>query len=154
MSYSTRMKKLTIALVLLASTAFAGEVITRGAAVPKDAKAVALTTVLENPDAYTKEAVVVEGVIAASCTRKGCWMQLAPAEDAHGGVRVTFKDYGFFIPLDSKGMKARAEGVAVVKTLSKAEADHLEEEGATITRRKDGSAVEVSFVANGVELTR
>jgi len=147
------MQKLTIALVLAASTAFAGEVITRGAAIPKDAKAVALATVLENPDAYTKEAVVVEGVVAASCTRKGCWMQLAPAEDAHG-VRVTFRDYGFFIPLDSKGMKARAEGVAVVTTLSKAEADHLEEEGAKIKRREDGTAVEVSFVANGVELTR
>jgi hypothetical protein len=147
------MKKLTIALVLLASGAFAGEVITRGAAISKESKAIPLATVLENPDAYTKEAVVVEGVVAASCTRKGCWMQLAPAEDA-AGVRVTFKDYGFFIPLDSKGMKARAEGVTVVTTLSKAEADHLEEEGAKIARRKDGSAVEVAFVANGVELTR
>ena len=147
------MKKLTIALVLLASSAFAGEVITRGAAIPHDAKAVSLATLLENPDAYTKKAVVVEGVVAASCTRKGCWMQLAPAEDAQG-VRVTFKDYGFFIPLDAKGMKARAEGVAVVTTLSKAEADHLEEEGAKIARRKDGTAVEVAFVANGVELTR
>lgn len=80
-------------------------------------------------------------------------MQLAPAEDA-AGVRVTFKDYGFFIPLDAKGMKARAEGVAVVTTLSKAEADHLEEEGAQLKRREDGSALEVAFVANGVELTR
>jgi hypothetical protein len=147
------MKKLTIALVLIASTAFAGEVVTRGAAISKDAKAIPLATMLENPDAYTKEAVVVEGVIAASCTRKGCWMQLAPADDAQG-VRVTFKDYGFFIPLDSKGMSARAEGVAVVKTLSKAEADHLEEEGAKLKRRDDGSALEVSFVANGVELTK
>jgi hypothetical protein len=78
-------------------------------------------------------------------------MQLAPAEGGDG-VRVTFKDYGFFIPLDAKGMKARAEGVAVVKTLSKAEADHLEGEGAKIKRNEDGSAVEISFIANGVEL--
>ncbi|HEX8253544.1 MAG TPA: DUF4920 domain-containing protein [Thermoanaerobaculia bacterium] len=147
------MKKLSLALVFVASTAFAGEVITRGAAIPKEAKAIPLAQVLEAPDAYTKDAVVVEGVIATSCSRKGCWMQLAAAEDAQG-VRVTFKDYAFFIPLDAKGMKVRAEGVAVVKTLSKADADHLEEEGAKLKRREDGTALEVSFVANGVELTR
>jgi hypothetical protein len=147
------MKKLSLALVLFATTAFAGEVITRGTAIPKDTKAIPLAQVLASPDAYTKEAVVVEGVIAASCSRKGCWMQLAPAADAQG-VRVTFKDYAFFIPLDAKGMKVRAEGVAVVKTLSKADADHLEEEGAKLVRQKDGTALEVSFVANGVELTR
>jgi hypothetical protein len=147
------MKKLLPLLLLLATSAFAGDVITRGSAIAKDAKSVALATVLENPAAYTKDVVVVEGVIAAACERKGCWMQLASAEGGPG-VRVTFKKYAFFIPLDAKGMKARAEGVAVVKTLSKAEADHLEEEGAKLTRNKDGSALEVSFVANGIELTR
>src|SRR5437870_7995411 len=110
------MKKL-IAVLLFATSVFATEAITRGAAVSKDAKAIPLATVLENPNAYTKDAVVVEGVIAASCTRQGCWMQLAPSADKGArSVRVTFKDYGFFIPLEAKGMKARAEGLAVVKT--------------------------------------
>ncbi len=148
------MKKLLFAL-LIATAAFAGDVITRGTAIAKDAKAIPLATMLEKPDAYTKEPVVVEGVIAASCSRAGCWMQLAPsnAEDAPS-VRVTFKDYGFFIPLDAKGMKARAEGVAVIHTLSKSDADHLDEEGARLIRNEDGSASEVTFVANGVELTK
>lgn len=149
------MKKLfATALVLFAAAAFASDdVITRGATISKDAHAVPLADVLARPEAYTNEAVLVEGVIAASCTRKGCWMQLAPAE-GNESVRVTFKDYGFFIPLDAKGMSARAEGVAVVKELSKAEADHLESEGAKLTRKEDGTAVEVSFVANGVELRK
>jgi hypothetical protein len=148
------MKKL-LSVLLLATTAFAGDVITRGAAVSKETKAIPLATVLEHPESYTKDAVVVEGVIAASCSRQGCWMQLAPSsEEAAKSVRVTFKDYGFFIPLDAKGMKARAEGVTVVKTLSKADADHLEGEGAKLTRKEDGTALEVSFVANGVELTK
>ena len=80
-------------------------------------------------------------------------MVLAPAMDKDG-VRVTFKDYGFFIPLDSKGMKARAEGVTTIKTLSKKEADHLEGEGAKLNRNADGTANEVSFVASGVELRK
>jgi hypothetical protein len=147
------MKRLTIALLLLATTAFAGETITRGAAISRDAKAVPLTEVIAHPDAYTKTAVVVEGVVATNCERKGCWMQLVPAEGKQG-VRVTFKDYGFFVPLDSKGARVRAEGVATVKTLSKKEADHLEEEGARLLRNEDGTAREVSFVASGVELTK
>jgi hypothetical protein len=148
------MKKLALALLTIlfvATTAFAAEVITRGTAIPKDAKAVPLAAVLAKPEAYTKEPVVVEGVIAASCTNKGCWMELGTGEGEQT-VRVTFKDYGFFIPLRAMGMSARAEGIAVVTTLSKADADHLEGEGATLKRNEDGTAQEVAFIANGVEL--
>jgi hypothetical protein len=148
------MKRLATALLLIATTASAGEVITRGAAIPRDAKALTLATVLESPDDYTKDAVVVEGVITTACERKGCWMQLADGKEGSQAVRVTFKDYAFFVPLDSKGMKARAAGVTTVKKLSKRDADHLEEEGAKLKRNADGTANEVSFVANGVELTR
>ncbi|HVE72162.1 MAG TPA: DUF4920 domain-containing protein [Thermoanaerobaculia bacterium] len=146
------MKRLVLPLLLLATTAFAAETITRGAAISRDAKSVKLAEVLANPDAYTKTPVVVEGTVTTACERKGCWMQLAA--EGKPAVRVTFKDYGFFVPLDSKGAAARAEGVTVVKTLSKKDADHLEEEGAKLTRNPDGTAKEVSFVASGVELTR
>ena len=152
------MKRITlIATLLVATIAFAGETISRGAAIAKDAQAVPLATVLASPAEYMKTPVVVEGVITNACERKGCWMQLKPLPSTTSGdqnVRVTFKDYGFFVPLDSKGMKARAEGVTTVKKLSKQEADHLEEEGAKLKRNEDGSAIEVSFVANGVELTK
>lgn len=140
------MKRILV-LLLIAASAFAGETITRGTAISKDTPVVPLATVLESPAEYSANPVVVEGVIGAACERKGCWMQL-------GDMRVTFKDYAFFVPLDSKGMKARAEGVTSVKKLSKKEADHLEEEGAKLKRNEDGTAVEVSFVASGVELTR
>ena len=145
------MKRLTIALLLFATAATAGEIISRGAAVSRDAQPVPLAKVLASPDDYTKNAVVVEGTVTTACERKGCWMQLG---DGDQNVRVTFKDYAFFVPLDSKGMKARAEGVTTVKKLSKADADHLEEEGAKLKRNADGTANEVSFVASGVELTR
>ena len=144
---------LTLLVLAVAFAAFAGDVVKRGAPIAADAKALPVAKVLETPDAYTKDAVVVEGVVQAACERKGCWMQLAP-KAGEAGVRVTFKDYGFFVPLDSKGMQVRAEGVTVVKTLSKAEADHLEGEGAKLTRNADGTAKEVSFVANGVELRK
>ena len=140
------------ALVAVAMSALAGDgVIRRGAPITAGAAPVAIATVLESPADYVKEAVVVDGVIAQACTRKGCWMELVPAA-GKPGMRVTFKDYGFFVPLDSKGMRARAEGVTKVRTLSKREADHLAEEGAKLSRTADGTAREISFVASGVEL--
>jgi hypothetical protein len=126
------------------------ETIRRGAPIG-DAQAVALSTVLQNPQAYTRNPVVVEGVVDRACTTKGCWLQLAPAAGEEG-VRVTFKDYAFFIPMNAAGMKARAQGIMTVKRLSKKDADHLAAEGAKLTRNPDGTATEISFVASGVEL--
>jgi hypothetical protein len=147
------MRKMLLALTLVATTAVADDVIKRGAAIPPDGKVVPLETVLENPSDYVKTPVVVEGVIEKGCTRKGCWIQLAP-ESGKQAMRVTFKDYGFFVPLDSKGLDARAEGVTSIKVLPKKEVDHLESEGAKFTRNADGSANEVSFVASGIELRK
>ncbi|MEO8034757.1 MAG: DUF4920 domain-containing protein [Acidobacteriota bacterium] len=137
--------------LLVATTTFAGEVVKRGAPVPAS-KPVPLATVLDSPGTYTKDAVVVEGVIEKSCTNMGCWMELAPATGKKS-IRVTFKDEKFAIPLTAKGMQARAEGVTKIHTLSKSEADHLAEEGAKLKRNEDGTADEISFVATGVELT-
>jgi hypothetical protein len=149
------MKKLLplLVFILIAATASGDQVIKRGAAIPSDTKAVPIAEVIARPADFAKNPVVVEGVIAKACTDKGCWMELAPAAGMPG-VRVTFKDYAFFVPLDCKGMNAKAEGVATVKTLSKKEADHLEGEGAKLARNADGTANEVSFVANGVELRK
>lgn len=142
---------LTLVLLTIATTIVA-EVVKRGAPL-SDAKPTPLAAVLASPEKYAKNPVLVEGVIESVCEMKGCWMELAP-EAGKAGIHVTFKDYGFFVPTDSKGMKARAEGVVTVQTLSKEEADHLEHEGATIVRNPDGTARQVAFVANGVELTK
>ncbi len=146
------MKRLA-AILLLATTALAGDVVTRGAAISKDTKTVPLAQVLDKPEEFTKAPVVIEGLVETACQNKGCWMQVVP-EAGKAGMRVTFKDYGFFVPKDSKGWKATMEGSVTVKTLSKDEADHLAGEGAKLNRAEDGTAREVSFVATGVVLTR
>ena len=140
-------------VLLIATVAFAGDIVVRGAAISKDAKRVPLAQVLETPQDFTKEPIVVEGLVEASCQNKGCWMEVVP-EAGKAGVRVTFKDYGFFVPKEVKGMTARMEGIVEVKTLSKEEADHLAGEGAKVNRAEDGTAREISFVATGVELRK
>ena len=128
--------------------------LTRGEPI-KGAKALKLADVLAKPQAHDGKTVLVEGTVRKACERKGCWMELASGTgDKNPGVRVTFKDYGFFVPLDSAGSQARVEGVLKVAELSDSRAQHYESEGAIVPRGADGKPREVQLVATGVELRR
>jgi hypothetical protein len=118
--------------------------------------AVALTDVLKSPDKFADQTVTVEGDVRSACTRKGCWMELSSSRDAAApGCRVTFKDYGFFVPIDSAGSKARVEAKVQSKLVKASMVTHLEEEGAKFAAKEpDGSAHEVRLVASGVEMWR
>ena len=121
----------------------------------QSADAVALAQILSRPDQFANQTVTVEAQVRKACTRKGCWMELAEStRDGTPGCRVTFKDYGFFVPLDSAGARARVQGKVEVDTLSAAAVRHYEEEGAAFAKAPDGTAREIRIVATGVELTR
>lgn len=126
----------------------------RGAPIGKSKK-VSINSVLKDPAKYAGKTVRVDGVIVRSCKMEGCWAELAQNKDSKS-VRVKFKDHAFFIPLQSAGAKARAEGVFSVKTMSKAQVDHMiEEDGASFANRNaDGSVTEISFEASGIELKK
>ena len=135
-----------------AKPAAAGWTLTRGEPL-KGAPAVTLAELLGKPQSHDGQTVRVEGQVRRACTRKGCWMELASG-DKGAGVRVTFKDYGFFVPVDSAGSAARVEGVVKVMELSNYMARHYEAEGAIVPRGEDGKPREVQLVASGVELRR
>ena len=85
------------------------------------------------------------------CSKKGCWMRLALDTDKETMVR--FKDYGFFVPLDSQDKEVIVAGKAFIKETSVDELRHYaedagksEEEIAKITEPKR----EFAFEANGV----
>ena len=129
-----------------------GWVLTRGAKL-QGAPELTLATLLENPSPHDGKTLRVDGTVRKACSRAGCWMELAT--DAKGpGVRVTFKDYGFFVPLDSAGSQARVEGVVKVAELSEGAARHYSSEGAIVPRGTDGKPREVQLIASGVELRR
>ena len=113
-----------------------------------------LARILDNPDSFAGKEVRVEGVVKRACTKKGCWMEIATGQGQEPGCRVTFKDYGFFVPKDSAGAKATLAGTVQVKTLSQKEVAHFEGEGAKIAKAADGTAKEIRIVATGVELSR
>jgi hypothetical protein len=112
--------------------------------------------VLKTPDAFADKSITVEGDVRRACTRKGCWMELSEGQDASApGCRVTFKDYGFFVPTDSAGSKAKVEARVESKVIKPELVAHMESEGAKFAdKAPDGSAREVRLVASGVELWR
>jgi hypothetical protein len=86
------------------------------------------------------------------CQSKGCWMKLDMGFDE---IKVTFKDYGFFMPKNIAGEEVIVEGVAFIKEMSVEEQRHYaedanksEEEIAQITEPKKT----YSFEARGVLL--
>jgi hypothetical protein len=114
----------------------------------KDSKE--LTTLMKGKESLT---VKLKGKIIQTCKKKGCWMEM----DLGNGkkVRVTFKDYEFFVPKDESahGKDAVIEGVAKktttdVKTLRHyaQDAGKTKEEIEKITEPKE----ELTFEATGV----
>lgn len=93
----------------------------------------------------------ISGKVVEVCTKKGCWMKL---ENANGeSTRITFKDYGFFMPENIVGKNVVLQGVSKVKTTSIAELRHFaedagksKEEIAKINMPKK----EITFEAEGV----
>lgn len=126
----------------------------RGAAIGISKK-VSLNKVLEDPSKFTGKTVLIEGVVVRSCKTEGCWAEVAENKESKS-VRIKMKDHKFFIPLESAGAWARVEGSVQVKTLSKAQVDHMiEEDGAKFANRNaDGTVTEISFEATGIELKR
>lgn len=93
----------------------------------------------------------ITGKINEVCTKKGCWLTM----DLPNGesMRVTFKDYGFFVPTSSQGYPVVLEGIALltetdVETLRHYAEDEgkSKEEVEAITEPKR----EITFEAVGV----
>ncbi len=141
------------AVLLLASLASAAdkEATTFGAPLTV-AETTPLAEALAKPEAFAGRPIAVEAVVTKACKKKGCWMIL---KDGASEVRVTFKDYGFFVPKTLADRRARVQGVVARETLSVKDARHyLKDEGASKEAIKKVTApVEsVAFVATGVAL--
>jgi len=103
---------------------------------------------LEKADGFQGK---VKGTVVASCQNKGCWMKM----DCGNGeeMMVSFKDYGFFVPMDISGKEVVIEGIAEMKEVNVEELRHLAEDEGLPQEEIDAiteSRNELSFVADGV----
>jgi hypothetical protein len=95
----------------------------------------------------------VKGKVIEVCKKKGCWMTLDIGNNQT--MRVTFKDYAFFVPKDCNGKEMVIEGVAKKEVTDVAALKHYAEDAgkskdeiAKITKPKE----EYTFEAKGVIL--
>tara|TARA_Y100001934_G_scaffold62382_1_gene77407 strand:- start:408 stop:995 length:588 start_codon:yes stop_codon:yes gene_type:complete len=125
-----------------------------GAALTDDAEFVAFDDLIANPDGYVDRTIQTEGISRNVCQRRGCWMELRSLTESDSeSITVKFLNYGFFVPLDSRGAIARIEGIAAAQTLSAEEVEELIAEGYDPgILNEDGTATMVTFIASGVEM--
>ncbi len=108
----------------------------------------AVTTAMKGE---AKKDLKIRGKVEEVCQKKGCWMvmKLATGED----MRITFKDYKFFVPKDLAGKEVVVDGYAYLDTTSVKQLQHYAKDGgksdaeiASIVNPK----TEISFEAKGV----
>lgn len=116
-----------------------------------DAEKVALEKVMSSVSEYSKKSVKIEGEIRDVCQSKGCWLVLTEGEHA---MRVSFKDYGFFVPKDSAGKRVVVEGVVEEKTITELAARHYASESRDKVDPQSikGPQRVITMVATGVEI--
>jgi hypothetical protein len=119
------------------------------------AAALPAQAVLTDAAKYDDKDVKLTGQVSAACQRKGCWMTLGGGEPGEKRVRISFKDYGFFVPTDCTGKTAIVEGHFKVSTMSVAAAQHYADDAAKAgapVKKVTAPQQEYSLVATGVEL--
>ncbi len=70
--------------------------------------------------------VVVTGKVITACKKKGCWMTVDLGNNQE--MRVTFKDYEFFVPKDCDGKEATFKGTASFDTTAVEMLQHYAED--------------------------
>lgn len=95
-----------------AKAEYFGEKITEDGAMPTDS----LKAMMGDK---TELECKLTGKVDAVCQKKGCWMELKNSDGST--MRVTFKNYGFFMPKDCSGRTAIIDGIAKVDITSVAD---------------------------------
>jgi hypothetical protein len=110
---------------------------------------VALSAAIKQLDSRATAPVLVEAKVDKICVVKGCWLGLVNDKD---DVRVTFKDYAFFVPPSLIGKTVIVEGVLEKVTMTLEDTKHYVKDAggdpSTVTRPR----VEYRIVASGVEV--
>lgn len=121
-----------------------GDTITADGAIPASEL---IATVGSAPSMNLK----VEGKIESCCQKKGCWTEVFVNDSET--VHVTFKDYGFFVPMDAGGKTIIMEGVAKYDTTNVEMLKHLASDAGKSQAEIDKiteSEFELVFEASGV----
>lgn len=109
-----------------------------------------LSELVSHADDNLGKPIQVKTRIAKVCQKKGCFFI---AQQEQHVVRVSFRDYGFFIPTDSSGKVVTLAGELIVKNISEEQAAHfssdLNNESESLTAGKT-----YEIIADSVKIPR
>jgi len=118
-----------------------------GAALGEAGEPLRLAQIIAAGDAYAGQQVHATATVSQVCQRKGCFFV---AQDGDAVARVTFADYGFFVPTDSGGKDVTIVGTFNRKVLTEAQARHFAEDAGQDPAKIVGPREEYSIVATAV----
>jgi hypothetical protein len=104
--------------------------------------AIALATVVKDPNAYKGKSFVTTGTVTAVCQEMGCWMEI---KDASTQAHIKMAGEKFFVPKTSAGHKARVQGKLVESASGDVECEHETDQAGT-------QVAKLQLEASGVEL--
>lgn len=121
-----------------------------GAEMPAAGEALSLKQAIAEMSSHQEQFIKIQGKVTEVCQAKGCWMILM---DGDTYARVTFEDYGFFVPTETSMQESLIYGVLSERVLSGAEADHYAQDaGAQAVLKLEGQVREYSILARAVQL--
>ena len=101
-------------------------VVRRGAKLT-DGAALTVTDAVAKATELDGKTVKITGRVASVCQAMGCWFTIA-APEGGPSIRISSKGHDVFVPKAAAGRVATLEGEFKVKTLSKEQAQHFEDE--------------------------
>ena len=122
---------------------------TFGAPLPAADTVMSLAAVIEDAERHADTDVQITTKVRQVCQKKGCFFV---AQDGPHVARVSFKDYGFFVPTDIAGRMVTLHGVLKRRELTEAQAGHFSEDAGRPGAFKAGPQYE--FVAISVRIPR
>lgn len=153
---------LGFALLLASSAVFSGDKVIRlsepvektqtsetfGAPLNAELDKVAFPNLILEPAKYVGKPLQTETEITKVCQKKGCFFI---AQHEQSIMRISFKDYAFFIPTDSSGKRVQLSGNIIEKQRSEEQAEHFKQDlGNSADAIKTGQVYE--FVADSVRI--
>lgn len=120
-----------------------------GAPLPASEHTLTLTELVNNSEQYLGSEVVVNTQIVKVCQKKGCFFM---ARDGDAVARVTFRNYGFFIPTDAGGKRVTLAGTFSRQTLTEDQSEHMASDLGEPVSNTD--PLEYAIVASSVRIPK
>ncbi len=108
-----------------------------------------ISQILDNPQEFLGDTVLVNGTIIDVCKKRGCWIEIT-SDSAFQSIKVKVKDGEIVFPLSAKGRNATVQGVVEQLVFTKEEVIRMEKHQA----KEQGTEFDPSTVAKGKTIFR